>query len=169
MATLTQIRQGLGQVWDSVVEGWRTLTRRASSAITRFSLPGKAARDSDEMALVEAGRRSVGWGVLAAEVFDDSDRVVVRVEAPGMKRSDFDIEVLDDILLIRGEKKIERESTVGQYHLVECAYGSFERAIPLPVPVKPAKAKARYRKGVLRIELPKRKESRPRVRQIPIR
>ena len=169
MATLTQIRQGLGQVWDSMVEGWRALTRRASSAITRFSLPGRTARDSDEMALVEISRRSVGWGVLAAEVFDDSDRVVVRVEAPGMKRDDFDIEVVDDILLIRGEKKIERESTVGQYHLVECAYGTFERAIPLPVPVEPGKARARYRKGVLRIELPKRKEARPRVRQIPIK
>ncbi|WP_456386664.1 Hsp20/alpha crystallin family protein [Desulfolithobacter sp.] len=169
MATLTQIRQGIGQVWDSMVEGWRALTRRAYGAITRFSLPGKAVRGGDEIALVESNRRNVGWGILAAEVFDDSDRVVVRVEMPGMKRDDFDIEVVDDILLIRGEKKVEHESTVGQYHLVECAYGSFERAIPLPVSVEPGKAKARYRKGVLRIELPKRKKARSRVRQVPIK
>ena len=168
MATLTQLRQGLGQVWDNVVEGWRSLTQRASSAITRFSLPGKFEKSSDERALAETRQRNVGWGALAAEVFDDSKRVIVRVEAPGMKRGNFDIEVVDDILIIRGEKRIERESSLGQYHMVECAYGSFERAIPLPAPVDYNRAKAKYQKGVLRIELPKLKKTESRYRRIPI-
>lgn len=169
MATLTQLRQGLGQVWDNVVEGWNSLTRKASSAITRFSLPGKVEKGADGQELMEAGRRNVGWGVLAAEVFDDPDQVVVRIETPGMKRGDFDIEVVDDILIVRGEKRSERESTRGRYHVVECAYGRFERAIPLPAPVDQSKAKAKYRKGVLRIELPKEKETGPEYRRIPIK
>jgi len=168
MATLTQLRQGLGQVWDNVVEGWNSLTRKASSAITRFSLPGKAGKDVDRRELDESSRRNVGWGVLAAEVFDDSKQVVVRIETPGMKRSDFEIEVVDDILIVRGEKRTERESTHGRYHVVECAYGRFERAIPLPAPVDQTKAKAKYRKGILRIELPKVQETGPAYRRIPI-
>jgi HSP20 family protein len=169
MATLTQLRQGLGQVWDNVVEGWNSLTRRATNAITRFSLPGKAGKNDTPQELMESGQRSIGWGVLAAEVFDSPAKVIIRIEAPGMKRSDFDIEVVDDIVIIRGNKKIERESDTGRYHVVECAYGLFERAIALPAPVNLEKAKAKYRRGVLKIELPKQKKSRPRNLQIPIK
>ena len=168
MATLIQLRQGLGQVWDSIVEGWNSLTQKASSAITRFSQPSKSGKDVDNQELVEASHRNIGWGVLAAEVFDDSKQVIVRIETPGMKRSDFEIEVVDDILIIRGEKRTERESTRGRYHVVECAYGRFERAIPLPAPVDQSRARAKYQKGILRIELPKLEETGPEFRRIPI-
>ena len=166
MATLVQLRQGLGQVWDNVVEGWNSLTRRATNAITRFSLPGKT---KNEKELVDSRQRSIGWGVLAAEVFDSPEKVVIRIEAPGMKRSDFDIMVEDDYVIISGEKKIERESDAGQYHVVECAYGTFERAIALPARVNRDKAKAKYRRGILRIELPKQKASKPQKITIPIK
>lgn len=169
MATLTQLRQGLGQVWDTVIEGWNKLTSRATNAVTRFSLPGKAGKKDDALELVESDQRSIGWGLLAAEVFDSRNRIIVRIEAPGMKRSDFDIEVVDDILIIRGEKKIERESDKGRYHVVECAYGSFERAIALPAPVNLDKARAKYRRGVLKIELPKQKKNLPKNMRIPIK
>jgi len=153
MATFQQLREGVANAWDTVAEGWRHLYRRAAGAITRF-IPHKGKEKSPEESQ-EIRVRSSGWGVLAAEVFDDDDRVVVRLEAPGMEREDFDIEVLDDTLIIRGEKRLSRERTEGRYHIVECAYGSFERAIPLPAEVEPEGATARYRKGVLRIELPK--------------
>ncbi len=169
MATLTQLRQGFGQVWDNVVEGWNNLTRKATNAITRFSLPGKPGKNESKGELLESSGRSVGWGVLAAEVFDAPRKIIVRIEAPGMERNDFDIEVMDDFLIIRGEKKIERESDKGRYHVVECAYGSFERAIGLPAPVNPDKAKAKYRRGILKIELPKKKSSQTRHRQIAIK
>ncbi len=165
MATLAQLRQGLGQVWETMVEGWQNLTRRAANALTRFSLPGK---DEDEYSLQEYRRRNLGWGLLAAEVFDDGKRVIVRMEAPGMSKDDFDIEILDDVLIVRGEKQVERESSQGRYHVLECAYGSFERAVPLPGPVDHEGAKAKYRKGVLRIELPLQRPLRG-TRQIPIR
>ena len=61
------------------------------------------------------------WGVLTAEVFDDNERIVVRLEAPGLDGKDFDIHVHDDYLVVSGEKHIERESNQGRYHVTECA------------------------------------------------
>ncbi len=153
MATFQQLKEGMANAWDTIAEGWRHLFRRAAGAITRF-IPHKGERSDDEESR-ELRVRSSGWGVLAAEVFDDDDQVVVRLEAPGMEREDFDIEVFDDTLIVRGEKRLSRERTEGRYHIVECAYGSFERAIPLPAEVDADKAVARYSRGVLRIELPK--------------
>ncbi len=154
MSTFQQVRNSMTHAWDAIAEGWQHLYQRAANAITRFSPhrdnSGVISRENREIAA-----RSSGWGVLAAEVFDDDKQVVVRLEAPGMEREDFDLEVMDDVLIVRGEKRITREHEDGRYHMLECAYGSFERAIPLPAEVQPDKARARYRKGVLRIELPK--------------
>ena len=169
MATLTQLRQGLGQIWETVTEDWNKLTRRATNAVTRFSPPAKAARKNNGKKIMKNNQRSIGWGLLAAEVFDSRNKIIVRIEAPGMKRSDFNIEVVDNFLIIRGEKKIERESDKGRYHVVECAYGSFERAIALPTAVNLNKAKAKYRRGVLKIELPKKKASQPRHCHVTIK
>jgi HSP20 family protein len=155
MSTLHQLRQGLNEAWDTLVDGWQRLHRHAAGAITHF-IPGKQAdKDSNTEAEREISVRSAGWGVLAAEVFDDDNNIVVRLETPGMEKADFDLEVLDDYLVVRGEKRIERERTEGRYHVNECAYGRFERAIPLPGEVEPDKSQASYKNGVLRVELPK--------------
>ena len=101
-------------------------------------------------------QRAAGWGFLASEIQEDPDRLSVRLEVPGMEAEDFDIDVIDNILVVRGEKRVRREQREGRFHVMECAYGSFERAIPLPVEVKGHEASARYRRGVLTVELPKR-------------
>jgi len=150
MSTLEQLQTGLSEAWGTLTQGWQRLYRHAAGAITRFTQgedPGRPGR--------ETGLRSVGWGVLAAEVFDDDDRIVVRLEAPGMEKDDFDLQVVHDCLVIRGEKQVARERTAGHFRISECAYGRFERAIPLPDTVETGKVSARYRRGVLRIELPK--------------
>ena len=148
------------------MDGWQKLYRRAAGALTRFTPGRKSAADEQESR--EIAIRSAGWGVLAAEVFDDDDKVVIRMEAPGMERDDFDIEVLDDYLVVRGEKRIERNRTEGRYHVMECAYGSFERAFPLPEEVTAAEASASYDKGVLKIELPKSAQRRRKVIKVDI-
>ena len=155
MSTLHQLREGLNEAWDTLVDGWQRLYRRAAGAITRFT-PGKhASKEGDVDASREIAARSTGWGVLAAEVFDDQDKIMVRLEAPGMEKADFELEVLDDYLVVRGEKQIARERNEGRFHVAECAYGRFERAIPLPDDVESEKAHASYTNGVLRVELPK--------------
>ena len=168
MSTLHQLREGLNEAWDNLVDGWQRLYRRASGAITRFT-PVRKARENDKGSGREIDVRSAGWGVLAAEVFDDDDKIVVRLEAPGLDKADFDLEVLDNYLVVRGEKQIEHERTEGRYHVTECAYGRFERAIPLPGEVESTRAEASYRNGVLRIELPKSASKRRRHITVNVR
>ncbi len=154
MATWQQLREGVGRVWDSLLDGWHQLYERASGAITRFG-PGHGKEGSTDTDRQELARRSSGWGVLAAEVFDDPKRVVVRLEAPGLEPDEIDLQVINNMLVVRGEKHLQREHNHGHYHILECAYGSFERAIPLPAEVNSEQAEAQYKHGILRVELPK--------------
>ncbi len=159
MSTLHQIREGLNEALGAVTDGWQKLYRQAAGALTHFTHDKKSddrTQESKDLAV-----RSSGWGVLTAEVFDDNDKVLVRLEAPGMEKNDFDLQILDNYLVIRGEKQVERERTEGHYHVTECAYGRFERAIPLPDEVDTTKSNATYKNGVLRVELQK-SDSRPR-------
>ncbi len=160
MSTLQQLRHGLGTAWDSLADGWRQLRERAGQALTRFSPVRRRGEleTADEQVLERAAR----WGLMAAEVKETDDEVIVRLEAPGLEPGDFDISVIDDILVVRGEKHLERQEQRGRYHVMECAYGAFERAIELPASVDDSRAKARYRRGVLRITLPKARSSRTR-------
>jgi HSP20 family protein len=160
MSTLQQFREGLSEAWDTLLEGWQKLYRHAAGAITRFTPGNQGDTDAGAIAL-----RSTGWGVLASEVYDDDDQIVVRLEAPGMQKDDFDLHVTKDYLVVSGRKQMEQERTKGRYHIVECAYGSFERAIPLPDEVESDKASASYRRGILRVELPKSaRHNRKRIR-----
>ena len=158
-----QLRQGADQAWESLAEGWRELSARASGALTRLrpapesSTKAGAAAD-EEVDLLPFG----GWAFMASDVFDDDDKVVVRIEAPGLRREDFSIELQDDTLTVRGEKRADREARRGRWSVVQCAYGRFRRDIALPVPVKADKTKASYRDGVLRVELPKADGARAR-------
>lgn len=155
MSTLHQLYEDITDVWEALSEGWRRLYRRASNAIIQFTPGAKAGREG-KTATYELAARSAGWGVLAAEVFDDGEKVIVRLEAPGLEKRDFDLKVQNHHLFVRGEKRVERHHSEGRYSLSECAYGCFERVIPLPNEVYSSKARAKYENGVLRVELPKR-------------
>lgn len=159
MATFDQLRRGVTRALDTVAEGWQHLVERAGHALTWFRPTGRGELDTVEDQIV---RRASRWGLLAAEVEEQADEVVVRLEAPGMEADDFDLAVIDDYLVVRGEKRAAREERRGEFHVMECAYGEFERAVPLPVPVEEGKAKARYRKGVLTVRLPKSAAGRRR-------
>jgi HSP20 family protein len=164
MSTLDQLRDGLSRAWESLAEGWTHLRDRASYALTRFNpvRRGNALETADEQLVFNAAR----WGLLPAEVSESVDEVIVRLEMPGMEREDFDISVAGDVLVVRGEKRLKREQRDARYTVLECAYGSFERAIPLPAPADEARAKASYRNGVLCVTLPK--IAAVRARRIPI-
>jgi HSP20 family protein len=158
MTNLTQqVKQGAGQALASLSQGWRELRARADNALTHFQ--GRRA-DGDEGS--DSELPSLGsWGFMVADVVNSKDRVVVRLEAPGLSHKDFTIELKDNVLCVAGEKRIERESKDDGQHVFQCAYGKFRRDIPLPAPVDPDRAKASYRDGVLRITLPKSEGAQP--------
>lgn len=160
MSTLQDIGQGLTRAWDSLAAGWHELRERASHALTRFHPRAPGALETAEDVLVGRASR---WGLIPAEVSLDETSVTVRLEAPGMSAGDFDIAVVQgDTLVVRGEKRMEQESWRGTFYVMERAYGSFERAVPLPLPVEEAGGSARYRDGVLTISLPRRHSARAR-------
>lgn len=159
MSTLQQLRTGLGRAWENIAEGWRQLSERAGQALTHFSPVHRGGNDnSADNALVE--RSASRWSLLAADVIESGNDVVVKLEVPGLEPEAIDVHVEDDVLVVRGEKRVQREAQEGRYHVLECAYGVFERAVPLPTAVDETRASARYRHGVLRVTLPKRATQR---------
>jgi len=164
MSTLEQVRRSLGKTWESLAEGWQNLRERAGQALTRFRPLGT--RDDLDTWEDQVIRHSADWGLLATEVQEDDQNLTVRLEVPGMERENFDIDVIEGYLVVRGEKRVQQEQRQGRYHVMECAYGSFERAIPLPVEVDGNRASASYRRGVLTVSLPK--HERAKTRRIPV-
>jgi HSP20 family protein len=160
MSTFSEIGEGLERAWDSIADGWRQLRQRATHALTRFNPSSREGQleTAEELYL----QRSSRWGLLAADVSETDSEVNVRLEAPGLEADNFDIHVVGNVLVVRGEKQVRHSSTEGRFHVMECAYGSFERAVPLPLEVDENAAKASYRRGVLHIKLPKKAAARAR-------
>lgn len=162
------IKHGFSSFLDSVTEGWQHLRRSASNALTRFTPSTQTnmptSEDIDDVFFAP----SWGWSMLGSDVFEDDKRVVVRLEVPGIDRNDLDVQVRGDTLIVQGEKRFEREESQGRYSVLQCAYGSFQRTVPLPVPVMADKAKATYKNGVLHLELPKAEPDKPRRRTIKV-
>jgi HSP20 family protein len=162
MMKMNELKLGFGSLWESMAEGWQRLRESAAGALTRFR-PGEKSNLPPPMEVDDQTYLpSNGWSMLGGDVFEDERRLVVRIEIPGMSKQDFDLEVLDDVLVVRGEKRFERESSEGRWRVLQCAYGSFLRSVPLPVKVRADQAKATYRDGVLRIELPKVEPGKPK-------
>lgn len=163
-----ELKQGFNALWDSAAEGWQRLRQNAAGALTSFR-PGAETSAPTKHEVDDAFYLpSLGWSMLGGDVFEDDDRVVVRLEIPGMEKEQFDIEAMEGMLIVRGEKRFERESTSGRYRSVQCAYGSFRRVVPLPAAVLADKAEASYRNGVLKVVLPKAAPHRPGVMNIKV-
>ena len=165
---MQEIRHGVESLWESVSEGWDRLRQSAAGALTRFRPSGKSdvpsTGETDDCTYHPSAR----WAMVGGDVFEDDKRIVVRIEAPGMEKGDFDVQVREGALVVRGEKRFERESSQGRWRVLQCAYGEFERVVPLPAEVVADQASAIYRRGVLKVELPKAASERPRSRQIAV-
>ena len=165
---MDEIRQGFGSLWDSVTEGWDRLRHSAAGALTRLR-PGEATALPEREHVDDAmWMAASGWTMMGGEVFEDDDRLVVRLEAPGLQKEDFDVQVQGDLLVVRGEKRFEREETEGRWRVMQCAYGAFQRSVALPVAVRGEEARASYRNGVLRVELPKLAPGKPRTVSVQV-
>ena len=153
MPFLEDLWKGTEEFFHALAEGWRNLIHRSGRALTRF-VPTK--KESEEPEIVEAR-----WGLIAGELAETDDTVVARFEVPGLDREDIDITVVGNHLVVRGEKRFQKEEKNARYHLVESAYGAFERSLPIPAEVRPAEAEATYKKGVLTVRLPKVRPAQP--------
>lgn len=92
----------------------------------------------------------------------------VTAELPGMEEKDIEVSFSRDTLVIKGEKKSEREEREKDYYLKERSYGSFQRAIPVSAGVDRDKVQAKFKNGVLTVILPKTKEAQKETKKIKI-
>ena len=113
----------------------------------------------------EQGSIESAWAP-TVDIYETKEAVIIDAELPGMKQNDITVSVSDNVLTIKGEKKLEKEVKEENFHRVERAYGMFSRSFTLPVGVQADKIKATYKDGVLKITLPKAEEAKPK--QIPI-
>lgn len=102
------------------------------------------------------------------DVYEDDHNIVLKLEVPGMKQEDLDIQLENNNLTVRGERKFEKEEKEENFHRIERRYGSFYRAFTIPNTVNPDSVKAGYDAGVLRIQLEKRAEAKPKQIKVQV-
>jgi HSP20 family protein len=121
---------------------------RANSFFQDFAVEGKA--------------ETAGKFVPAVDIYDDGEKVLVKLEIPGVKEEDVDIRVENQTLSVRGERKFEAEEKQENFKRVERHYGSFYRSFTLPISVDTENIAATYDAGVLKLELKKKASAQPR-------
>jgi len=102
----------------------------------------------------------------AVDIYETSDAIMVNVEAPGMSRDQFTVEVKDEVLTLQGERPFEKDVSREHYHRIERAYGRFRRSFVLGTPIHNEGITATYRDGVLEIVLPKVEEAKAKKIEI---
>jgi HSP20 family protein len=165
----------ISRAWENLSEGWRELLSRSSNALTHFGQHKDEIKVHGKDGAASAGSpANTGselagfprWSLLAGEVEETAKEIVVRVELPGMDKADCSITIEGNLLRLSGEKRALRETHNSTYHVMERAYGAFERTIPLPRNVAIDQARASFKNGVLTVHLPKQEASEPRSLQL---
>jgi len=116
----------------------------------------------------EEGIAASTW-MPAVDIYETPDQVVMKAELPGLTREDIEINVRDNTLSLRGERKFEKEVKEENYLRIERAYGSFQRSFTLPATIQQDKIKAVFKDGVLEVSLPKAEEARPKQIKIDVK
>jgi HSP20 family protein len=102
------------------------------------------------------------------DVYEDEHKIVLKLEVPGLKQEDLNIQIENNSLTVKGERKFEKEEKEENFHRIERRYGSFFRSFTVPNTVNSEAVKASYDAGVLRIELEKRAEAKPKQIKVQV-
>jgi HSP20 family protein len=96
------------------------------------------------------------------DIYEDEHTIAVKMEVPGIDEKDIDVRIENTTLTVHGERKMEKEEKEENFRRVERQYGSFTRSFTLPSSVDTGQVSANYEKGVLKIELAKKAEAKPK-------
>lgn len=113
------------------------------------------------------GAEATSWAP-RIDVFEKDQRLVTRIDLPGLKKEDVKVEVTDGQLAISGERKHEKEEKGEKFYRSEREYGSFYRAVPLPEGVKVEDVKAMFTDGVLEVSVPLPAKPEAKARTVEI-
>jgi len=109
-----------------------------------------------------------GSFVPAVDVYEDEHKVTLKLEVPGVKQEDLDVQVEKQTLTVRGQRNFEKEEKEENFQRIERRYGSFSRSFTLPSTIDTESVNANYENGVLKIELAKREEAKPKQIKVGI-
>jgi len=98
----------------------------------------------------------------AVDIFETENEIMVRAELPGIERKDIVLNLDNNVLTLKGERKFEKETRQENYHRIERSYGAFSRAFSIPAMVDEDKIRADYKDGILTIALPKKEQVKPK-------
>ncbi len=96
------------------------------------------------------------------DIYEDEHTISVKMEVPGIDEKDIDVRIENTTLTVHGERKIEKEEKEENFRRVERQYGSFTRSFTLPSSVDTGQVSATYDRGVLKINLAKKAEAKPK-------
>jgi len=106
--------------------------------------------------------------VPAVDIYEDPQKVMLKLEVPGIDQKDLDVRVENHTLTVKGVRNFEAEEKEENFHRIERRYGSFYRAFTLPSTVDTENVAASYNAGVLKLELKKKPEAQPKQIQISV-
>ena len=107
--------------------------------------------------------------LLALDIAEKPNEIVVKADVPGIKSDELDINVHDGILTIKGERREEREEEDARYTLIERSYGAFSRSVSLPTYADPENISAEMDNGTLVLTFGKKEEAQPRSKKIDVK
>ena len=93
----------------------------------------------------------------------------ITAELPGMEENDIEVNVYDDVLTIKGEKKAAKEEKKNDHYVSERHYGSFHRSFHIPDSIDANKIEASFRNGLLTVTLPKTAEGQKRAKNVEVK
>jgi HSP20 family protein len=152
MTTLTRFVPFRSPLADMAV-----LQNRLNSIFSDFGRP-----ESDEESL------AMGNFIPPVDVYEDGHQMVLKLEVPGIKQEDLDVQLENQTLTIKGERKFEKNEKEENFHRIERRYGSFTRSFMLPQTVDTTAPKASYDNGVLTIALQKKEAAKPKQVKVEI-
>jgi HSP20 family protein len=94
----------------------------------------------------------------AVDIYETDSEIMVQAELPGVDRKDIALQLENNVLTLKGDRRFEKETNQDNYHRIERSYGGFSRAFTIPTIVDEDKIRADYRDGILRVALPKKEQ-----------
>ena len=98
----------------------------------------------------------------AVDIFETENEIMVQAELPGVDRKDLTLNLENNVLTLKGERRFEKETKQENYDRIERSYGAFSRAFSIPAIVDEEKIRADYKEGILKIALPKKEQVKPK-------
>ena len=133
---------------------WREMSTLQHRINHLFNEPFFRSGDDDELRM--------GTWYPAVDMFDDDDKIVIKAELPGMDKKDISVDIENRVLTLSGERNYDNEVKEENYYRRERATGRFKRAFNLPADVDSDMIKADFKDGVLKVEIPKPEEQKPK-------